>query len=295
VVRLGRSPTRHRDARGTSSDPERRRSPQLGVETGHLGWYGYAWMVLFLLPFAYLLFLGPAGRMLYLAAPGVLILLAALYVSTPRRRLTARLLYGAMLLYAAAFAAQTLRRNPIWRSELSLTRMMVQEAPGSVGGHMNLGAALAKAGRREEAIEQFRIAERIKPDYVRPHTSLAFALIDQGDLPGAIRELREVVRLQPRSPQARNVLAVTLRRDGQLDSAIAEHKEALRLDPNSELTLNNLGYAYLLRGDFGQAIEALRAALRLKPDLASARGFLADAYRKAGMPDSAAWVERGQR
>jgi len=291
VVRLGRSTTRHRGTHGTSSDPERRHSVQLGVETGHLGWYGYAWMVLFLLPFAYLLFLGPAGRMLYLAAPGVLILLAALYMSTRRKRLTTRVLYGAMLLYAAAFAAQTLRRNPIWRNGLSLSEAMVREAPASVTAHASYGLALSDAGRKVEAIEQLRIVVETDPSLVEPRIGLAYALIDLGDLPSAIRELREVARLRPESPAIRNDLARTLLRNGQPDSAITEYKEALRLEPNSAITLDNLGYAYMTKGDFQQAIGLLKGALRLSPDDAVTRANLATAYRAAGMPDSAALVE----
>ena len=291
VIRLGRSRTGPRDAGSASSCPKPRRSTHHELEPGQLSWYGYAWMVLFLLPFAYLVFLGPAGRMLYLAAPGVLILLAALYRATSHKRLTTNVAYGTILLCTALFAVQTLRRNPIWRDELSLTRMMVQEAPESAVGHLNYGLALADLGRKEEAIEQYRISVGINPDYDKPHLTLALALIDRGDLTGAIRELREVVRLRPRSPEHRNDLAVILTRNGQLDAAIAEYKEALRLDPYSELTLNNLGYAYMQAGDFRQAIAALKAALRLNPGFASARADLAAAYRAAGMPDSAALVE----
>jgi len=260
-----------------------------------LGWHGYAWMVLFLLPFAHLVFLGPAGRMLYLAAPGVLIMLAALYRTASPGRTITLLLRGVLLLYTVALAGQTLRRNPVWRSELSLSRTMVLEAPGSAGGHLNYAAALEQAGRKDEALEHFRAAAGIDPDYVAPHLGLAFALIDREDLPGAIRELREVVRLRPESPEARNDLALTLRRSGRFDSAIVEYREALRLNPGSAQTLNNLGFAYLAHGDFAQAISCLKAALRLRPDFASARGNLAAAYRQAGMPDSAALVESGER
>jgi Flp pilus assembly protein TadD len=284
VIRLGRS-------HGASSNLKSGYSAQPEAEAGRLGWYGYVWMVLFLLPFAHLVFLGPAGRALYVAAPGVLILLAALFQTKGHKQPTARVVYGAVLLYTAVFAVQTLRRNPVWRNELSLSEVMVREAPGSAGGHLNYGLALADAGRKEEAIEQFRMAVRIDPNFVLPHTSLAFALIVRGDLPGAIRELREVVRLQPESPKVRNDLAFTLMRNGQFDSAVAEYKEALRLDPNWELPPHNLGIAYLARGDFQQAIAFLKAALRLRPDFAGTRRDLADAYRKAGMPDSAALIE----
>jgi len=258
---------------------------------GRLGWYGYVWMVLFLLPFAHLVFLGPAGRMLYLAAPGALILLATLYRATNHKRLVTRVAYGAILLYAALFAVQTLRRNPIWRNELSLTQTMVREAPASAVGHASYGLVLSSAGRKAEAMEQLRIATEIDPNFVESRIGLAYALIDRGDLPGAIRELREVVRLRPELPKPRNDLAVALTRIGRPDLAIVEYKEALRLDPNSAMTLNNLGYAYTANGDFRQAIATLKAALRLNPDFAGARHNLAEAYRAAGMPDSAALVE----
>ncbi len=292
VIRLGRWTARHRAAHGAGSNLKPGRSAQPEVEAGRLGWFGYAWMVLFLLPFAHLTFLGPAGRMLYLAAPGVLIPLAALYRATNHKRLTARVAFGAILIYTALLAVQTLRRNPVWRDELTLTGMMVREAPASAVGHLNYGWALAEAGRKEEATEQYRTAVGINPDYDRAHLCLALALSDHGDLPGAIREFREVVRLHPESWKVRNDLAVMLTRNGQLDSAIVEYREALRLDPNSVMMLNNLGYAYMQIGDFRQAISVLKAALRLKPDFAGARENLADAYRKAGMPDSAALVER---
>jgi Flp pilus assembly protein TadD len=293
LIRLGR-PAGRRGAHAGNSDSERKRGARPRLETGTVGWFGYSWMVLFLLPFAHLLFLGPSGRMLYLTVPGVLVLVTALYQSTRPQRVTARIVYGVLLLYTAAFAVQTLRRNPIWSSQLSLSRAMVLEAPESAGGHLNYGAALNKAGRTEEAIEELRTAVRIDPDFAESHISLAFALVDRGDLAGAIREFREVVRLRPESPRAHNDLALTLKHNGQLDAAIAEYQAALRLEPNSPVTLNNLGFAYLTAGNLGPAIEALKAALRLAPDFEPARGNLAEAYRAAGMPDSAALVEGSQ-
>jgi tetratricopeptide (TPR) repeat protein len=287
VIRLGRSAGDH----ATGSNPKPRHAARPEPDAIRLAWYGLAWMVLFLLPFAHLVVLGPAGRALYTAAPGVLILLAVLFQTKNPKQSTARVVYGAVLVYTAVFAVQTLRRNPVWHDGISLSEAMVREAPGVVGGHMNYGLALVDAGRRREAIKQFRIAERMDPDFVLPHISLASALFEEGDLPAALREQREVVRLQPESSRAHNDLAVALMRNGQLDSAVAEHKAALRLDPNSEQALSDLGYVYLHSGDVGQAIPLLKAALQLKPDFEAARRNLADAYREAGMPDSAAMLE----
>jgi len=273
----------------------RLRSRKLQAANDKQSWLaalGYAWMVLFLLPFAHLVFLGPAGRILYLTAPGVLILVWALF---RRARLAAnvrRVAWVAAGIYSAAFAVQTLRRNPIWQNEFSLSQAMVREAPESAGGHLNFGTALSEAGRKAEAIDQFRAAVDLNPDYIGPHEQLAFALLDQDDMPGAVLEMREVVRLQPGSADAHNNLALALKRSGQLDSAIAEYQAALRLDPNSELALNNLGSAFLARGDLQKAVAAFRAALRIRPDFDAARKNLVRAYQEAGMPDSAAAVPK---
>jgi tetratricopeptide (TPR) repeat protein len=199
-----------------------RRNAGTGRNNAMLSYYGYGWMVLLLLPFTHLVFLGPAGRMLYLVAPGVFILAAALYRATSRKPLATRIAFGALLLYSALFAVQTLRRNPIWRDELSLTRTMVGEAPAWASGHTGYGLVLSNAGRKEEAIEQFRTAIELDPGFVEPRIGLAYALLDRQDLPGAIRELREVVRLRPGLPKTRNDLAVTLMRNAQVDSAIVE-------------------------------------------------------------------------
>jgi tetratricopeptide (TPR) repeat protein len=280
-----------RQMKSPGSSPRVKLSARL--EAGGLSWFGYAWIVLFLLPFAHLVFLGPAGRILYLTAPGLLILSYAFIrqvrPASRTLRVTAWVLAG---LYVAAFAVQTLRRNPMWRNEFDLYQAMVREAPESAGAHLNFGTALAGAGRKDEAIAHYRAAIELNPDYVGPHDQLAFALLDQGDMAGAIPELREVVRLQPESPDARNNLALALKRSGQLDSAIVEYQAAIRLDPNSALTLNNLGSAYLAHGDFGQAIATLHAALRLQPGFQAARSNLAEAFRGAGMPDSAAVFEK---
>ncbi|HTW90289.1 MAG TPA: tetratricopeptide repeat protein [bacterium] len=260
VIRLGRRRRRTEDG-GRRTEVGGMQNLRPDPEAVRLGWYGYAWMVLFLLPFAHLVFLGPAGRMLYLAAPGAVMLLAALYATSHQTQSTVRVVLGAVLLYTAACAVQTLRRNPIWRDELSMSKAMVREAPGSVIGHLHYGLALTQAGEKQGATEQFRAAVAISPDDAGPHVSLAFALIDQGDLPDAIRELREVVRLEPESPKARNDLGVALMRIGRLDSAIAEYREALRLDPNSDVVRRNLAMA----------------------------------CRKAGMPDSSAQTQGNQR
>ena len=255
---------------------------------------GAAWLILFLLPAGSVMLLGPAGRTLYPAVPGVLMLVLAARDKLPaaNRRLRAALL----LLwagYAVAGGVYTVRRNAVWQNELTLFRQMVQETPDASGARLNLGNALQAAKQPDEAIEQYRAAIRLSPDYPEPRNKLAYLLLERNDFIGAAEQLRAVVRLEPNSAEARNDLALTLKKAGQLDSAIVEYQASLRIQPGSETTLVNLGNAYLARGDYAPAIQLFRDALRRQPNFTAARINLALAFQAAGFQDSAEVVNRG--
>ena len=61
----------------------------------------------------------------------------------------------------------------------------------------NLGIALAKVGKRDEAVEQFREALRIDEDYQEAHCNLALVLLELGRREEAVVHLREALRLKP--------------------------------------------------------------------------------------------------
>jgi tetratricopeptide (TPR) repeat protein len=57
--------------------------------------------------------------------------------------------------------------------------------------------------RLPEAIAEFRIAIRLKPDYAKAYTNLGSALALQGDLNDAVAEFTEALRLQPDLAEAK--------------------------------------------------------------------------------------------
>jgi tetratricopeptide (TPR) repeat protein len=289
--------------------------------------FGYAWLVLFLLPFAHLVPLGPSGRMLYLVAPGAAILVAS--VVKPLGRIPAparRIVWGVATLYTLACGIWTARRNPIWRDEASLSVAKARENPNSAAAFCYRGDALVARGRADEAIVQYRRAEQIAPNLIRAHYQVGVLLSDRQDFAGAIPEFRAVValtpddvdsrtrlglgwaqvgqfdsaaaqfrivtRLTPNSGQAHTNLGLALKKLGEFDSAIAEYQVSLRAEPENNLTWLNLGGVYLETGRFRPAIAAFKEALRRKPDFESARLSLIDAYNRAGFPDSARLLEK---
>ena len=72
--------------------------------------------------------------------------------------------------------------------------------------HYNLGVALKEQGKVDEAMAEFRVAIRLKPDYAEAHYNLGKALREQGKPAEAVAELRKARDLvQPGSELARRI------------------------------------------------------------------------------------------
>ena len=61
----------------------------------------------------------------------------------------------------------------------------------------NLGLALGKAGKIDEAIAHFQRAVQLKPDFAEAHNYLGTALLQGGKVPEAIEQYRQALRIKP--------------------------------------------------------------------------------------------------
>lgn len=124
--------------------------------------------------------------------------------------------------------------------------------------HNKLGTALAAQGRLEEAIAQYSEALRIKPDYAEAHFNLGIALGQQGKTNDAIREFRAAIRVKPDYAQAHHNLGSTLDEMGKIDEAIWEYRQAIRIKPDLAEAHNNLAVALYFKGDYAGAWKEAR-------------------------------------
>src|SRR6185436_7512777 len=103
---------------------------------------------------------------------------------------------------------------------------------------------------------------------VRDHSEAYyyFSLGQQARLAGsadeALEEYRKAQKLDPGSGEVRAEIARTLREAGKSDEALAEAREAVRLDPESVDAHLITAQLYQLRGEGDGAEEALRNAAR---------------------------------
>ena len=63
--------------------------------------------------------------------------------------------------------------------------------------HNNLGIALFNEGKIEEAISQYKIVIKIKPDLIKPYYNLGIALFNHQKVDEAISQFKMAIKLNP--------------------------------------------------------------------------------------------------
>ncbi len=155
-----------------------------------------------------------------------------------------------------------------------LSASMATEFPNSPILYNILGAANMGLRNFEEAIENFKKALQIKPDYAEAHNSLGIALQSRGRFPEAIASYEKSLQIKPDLVEAHNNHGAVLKEQGRLDEAIASFGKALKIDPRFVEAYNNLGAALKEQGRLDEAIASFSRALLIKPDYAEAHNSL---------------------
>jgi Flp pilus assembly protein TadD len=98
--------------------------------------------------------------------------------------------------------------------------------------HNDLGVAFVFRGDREQAVDEFKHALRLEPNYFAAYLNLANTLLDMGKHEEAIAQFHEALRLKPADAKAHNDLGVALKSMGDVRGAVAEFQTVLSLRPD---------------------------------------------------------------
>ncbi len=181
-----------------------------------------------------------------------------------------------------------------------LTAAVAGFKPPRADAHLNLGAALRRLNRPQEALQHLRRALELEPDFAEAHASLGMLMASTGDyqkaaesfgkatrldgndveyrinlavawmhldrLNDALEQLRQAVRIRPASAVAHTYLSEVLGQLGRFDEACSELKTALELDPSATKLWFRLGELAEHQGDIATALDSFQRALELAPN-----------------------------
>ena len=283
-------------------------------------WFGLLWFVISLLPVIGLLQVGMqahADRYVYVPHIGLLATLVWLVRDAIAKASAPSWLNSALATVAVLSGLWlTSRQVVVWKDTESLWRQALLVDPENGRAHSQLGLALSKSGRGEEATphleqaaqmgvlrdvalnelgeinersgdlekaaEYYRKALEANPGHAAAAVNLT--VLDQKRKGKSVSEevLRQQVAKEPNSSENWNRLGLSQMRSGNATAALQSFQKAVEVNPQDARSQTNLGLALWQSGNLRDARQHLAEAVRLSPGDVSARMNLADALESLG-------------
>jgi TolA-binding protein len=161
---------------------------------------------------------------------------------------------------------------------LTIAQTIVERWPNGRGLFL-LGGELIAAGRKDEAMVQFRASAR---DYPGAHFALGTELLADGKMAEAVDEIQAFLRALPRHPSAapahdmlgRAYLAQRKFADAAGQFRILVDTAPSYRGPNNDVLLN-LGYSLAASGRLAESVPVLERAVESNPGDRASRDLLA--------------------
>jgi tetratricopeptide (TPR) repeat protein len=146
-------------------------------------------------------------------------------------------------------AMQLLAQGYYRQGKYELCRLILENAravdPKDPVTHNALGTVLLKLKQRPAALESFKTAASLRPDFAEAHSNFGAMLVESGDYDGAVKELELAVSAAPELLPARMNLGNAYRGKLELAKAKEQYEKVVALDPTLADTYYNLAILHL--------------------------------------------------
>ena len=148
-------------------------------------------------------------------------------------------------------------------------RKAVKLQPDYISPLMNLGNLLLKKGKLQEALTYYKQVEKINPEYSGNLFSIAAIYDLKGDKQSAKEYYRKTLATMPDHPDAANNLAFILSEKPEtIEEAFRLVKIAYNKKPKDPNVIDTRGWIYYQKGSYRNAISDFRESLQYNPDSA---------------------------
>ena len=137
------------------------------------------------------------------------------------------------------------------------------------------GLILEEQNQQQKAMEKFKKAIELDPNFSLAYINLGRVLEGQKDYTAAIEHYKKAIEIEPEAALAYNNWGNILLMQDQYEEAIKKFQAAIRYEPDLTLPYKNWGEALLKKKAFQEAVELYDRAIDANPkavDLYLARG-----------------------
>lgn len=134
--------------------------------------------------------------------------------------------------------------------------------------HYDLGIQAQTQGNPQEAYKEFEASLQLDPYYPEAHNAMGLLLhLGFQKQDEAIEQYKEALDLRPEFSEAKTNLGNVYLDQGKYDEAIKLYEQALNdmLYPTPFIAQGNLGWALYKKGDVKNGIDHIKAAVTLNP------------------------------
>jgi tetratricopeptide (TPR) repeat protein len=166
-------------------------------------------------------------------------------------------------------------------------RQAVSIDPQFAAAYYNLGVLLRMQGQLDEAVGSYQKALVLTPDFAEAHYHLGNALQELEKFEDAVVSYHKALVLKPEFAEAHCSLGIAHQERGRLDDAAASYKRAIAIKPDNAWAHHNLGNVHQNLGRLDEAVASYKRALAIKPDYAEAHSNLGSAFLDLGRLEDA--------
>jgi protein O-mannosyl-transferase len=222
-----------------------------------------------------------AEHRIYLASAGIFILLAYSALELTRKLEETKPLQTILIfcVFVGVLGVLTMKRNTVWRSELSLWQDTYKKSPHKLRPLINLARAHSMQGESEIAINYYQEALLKEPGVFVTNYNLGELYLAKGLVPDAIRYFLMAKRVNPEVPETFAKLGEIYLSQNKFKLADTYFKHAVELEPLMSVVFKNLGVLnYYHLNNTQQGLAYFSRSLTLDPNQPEAdkiRGLLA--------------------
>jgi tetratricopeptide (TPR) repeat protein len=181
----------------------------------------------------------------------------------------------------------TYSRNRIWQDELTFWQDVVRKNQRHPGALSNLAGAYFERGQIEKALQYYKRAIELCPDFAVSYNGLGSLYLKTGQPEKALNVLKKAVQLNPTYVDAINNLGIACLATGALEAALTYFRRTTELSPYYYKGYYNMGMVLIKKKELSKAIEALKKSIAINPSYIQAYLNLGIAYAMNGDLDKA--------